>query len=56
MTGQRTVTPKLLRAITRATDGLVTEETAFMPTKLPKEFIKIVPLPKPDPEDERKIA
>lgn len=49
MTGQRTITPKILRAITRATEGLVTEETAFMPTKLPIEFTKVVPLPEPEP-------
>ena len=35
LTGARPVTPKLLRAIARASKNKVTAETIFAPTKLP---------------------
>ncbi len=45
ITGGRRVTPKLLRALERVTDGWVKPETAFAETKLPEGFeAKIVPL------------
>ena len=36
ISGQRPTTPKLLRAIARATKNKVTAETIFSPTKLPE--------------------
>lgn len=36
LTGARPVTPKLLRAIERASNGKVNADTIFAPTKLPE--------------------
>ncbi len=38
ITGNRRTTPKLLRAIVRATRGKVTADSAFAPTKLPDDW------------------
>ncbi len=38
LTGSRTVTPKLLRAIERASKGKVKADTIFAPTKLPDDW------------------
>ncbi len=57
ITGFRNTSPKLLRAIERASEGWVKPETAFAETKLPEGFkAKIVPLPEEDDEDELKEA
>ncbi len=47
ITGGRRVTPKLLRALERVTDGWVKPHTAFAETKVPEGFPSsaITPLP-----------
>lgn len=54
ITGFRPTTPKLLRAIERASDGWVKPASAFAKTKLPEGFIAgpIIPFPVPEPESE----
>jgi transcriptional regulator with XRE-family HTH domain len=54
MTGYRTTTPKLLRAIERATEGWVKPNTAFAETKLPEGFkaADIIPLPIPEKQED----
>ena len=54
ITGFRKTSPKLLRAIQRASDGWVKPDEAFAETKLPEGFPRneVIPLPQIDPDDE----
>lgn len=54
ITGFRKTSPKLLRAIERASDGWVKPDTAFAETKLPEGFIAgpVIPFPVPEPAKE----
>jgi len=55
ITGYRKTSPKLLRAIERASEGWVKPECAFAETKLPKGFTVATVIPLPQPEDEEPL-